>query len=136
MSNSSNAVVYALICGLIFFLVLPHALAALDRWRFLKRLRRAFESGTLQPRWPPEAAMRPCEIKDMCEAWVNSAVCGSGNDEIDLVSCSPSMPSWWTCLTYMLLWYSGSPCWAALRLLMTMTNYARLWGGSPRLPKT
>jgi len=83
MSKTSNAVVYALICGLILFIVLPHALAALDRRRFLKRLRRAFENGTLQPRWPSEAAMHPCETRDMCEVWVNSV--GHGNDEIDLV---------------------------------------------------
>lgn len=83
MSQGSNAVVYALICGLILFIVLPHALAALDRWRFLRRLRRAFESGALQPLWPSDAAVRPCEIEDMCQVWMNSVVLG--NDEIDLV---------------------------------------------------
>jgi hypothetical protein len=85
MGKGSNVVVYALICGLILFIVLPHGLAALERWRFLRRLRRAVESGTLQPRWPSEAAMCPCEVKGMCEVWVDSL--GLGNDEIDLVSC-------------------------------------------------
>lgn len=85
MSKSSNVVVYALICGLILFIALPHGLAALERWRFLKRLRRAFESGTLQPRWPSEAVMYPCEIKDLCEVWVKSTELG--NNGIDLVSC-------------------------------------------------
>lgn len=84
MSQASNAVVFALICGLILFIVLPHALAALDRWRFLKRLRRAFESGALQPLWPSDAAVCPCEIKDLCQVWMTSSVV-FGNDEIDLV---------------------------------------------------
>ena len=88
MSKDSNVVVYALICGLILFIALPHGLAALERWRFLRRLRRAFESGILQPRWPSEAVMYPCEIREMCEVWVNSVGFGNdGNDEIDLVSC-------------------------------------------------
>lgn len=82
MSKSSSVVVYALICGLILFIALPHGLVVLERWRFLKRLRRAFESGTLQLRWPSEAVMYPCEIQDMCEVWVNSTELG--HDEIDL----------------------------------------------------
>jgi len=84
MNKGSNVVVYALICGLILFIVLPHGLAALNRWRFLKRLRRAFENGTLQPRWPSDAAMCPCDINGICEVWVNSV--SLGNHGIDLVS--------------------------------------------------
>lgn len=91
MSKSSSVVVYALICGLILFIALPHGLVVLERWRFLKRLRRAFESGTLQLRWPSEAVMYPCEIQDMCKVWVNSTELG--NDEIDLVSCWQSLQS-------------------------------------------
>lgn len=92
MTKSSNVVVYALICGLILFIVLPHGLAALERWRFLRRLRRAFESGILQPRWPSEAVTYSCDIKEMCQVWVNSVELGS--DGIDLVSCYwPSMQS-------------------------------------------
>jgi hypothetical protein len=85
MSKGSNAVVYALVCGLVFFMGLPHALAALDRWRFLRRLRRAFESGGLQPSWPPEAAMCPGEIENMGEAWINLAALGN-DPPLDLVS--------------------------------------------------
>ena len=85
MTKGSDVVVYALVCGLILFIVLPHGLAALERWRFLRRLRRAFESGILQPHWPSEAVMYPCEVKEMCEVWVNSVELG--NEGIDLVSC-------------------------------------------------
>ena len=105
MSQSSNAVVYALICGLILFIVLPHALAALDRRRFLRRLRRAFESGTLQPLWPADAVVCPREIKDMCHVWTNSVV--FGNDEIDLVRAA-------SCLCSRIgvsdICFFGSPC--------------------------
>ena len=84
-------VICVVICGFVLFLALPHGLAALEHWCFLRCLRRAFESGILQPRWPSEAVMYPCEIREMCEVWVNSVE--FGNDGINLVSCYWSMQS-------------------------------------------